>query len=366
MAKIKMRNARAPSEGVPDPEKVEEAKAATGGTVDVTVNVHGAGEMSQVERDIIEHITERVRRPSIFEQLAAMGGRARGGILRASVDPSIMDDLQFRPPRDSNSGTVTGRTVNRLHTANSFAQSAAAIGRSFGVTEESARMSLESFARAMEPSRAIMPEEFISLVNARTIAVDPAEPGSDRTVMGLRMLVDDAMRPGELAVLSTGQRSGRSTMQQAFVAAFSRPDPAEEIVTQEDARLNRLMNQFSVKSGEALRREGVEGDMRVYGGERLAPDPAQVRSLLQSAQGPDHITNIRGVVYCGRNQRRVCMLECEMDTRVSHRDVETNTAIVAFMVTNTRNIGIQPYAGSMQYNETVGFFVYNASRGGSL
>jgi hypothetical protein len=60
------------------------------------------------------------------------------------------------------------------------------------------------------------------------------------------------------------------------------------------------------------------------------------------------------------------MLECEMDTRVSHRNVDTNTAIVAFMVTNTRNIGIQPYAGSMQYNETVGFFVYNASRGGSL
>jgi hypothetical protein len=371
MAKIKMRNARAPSEGVPEPEKVEEAKAATGGTVDVTVNVHGAGEMSQVERDMIGLITDRIRRPSIFEQLQAGSGRARGGIVRASVDPSILDDLQFRPPRDSNSGTVTGRTVNRLHSASfpvqafnadramaGLTEAAEQIGRSFGTSSESALASLESFARAMEPSRAISPEEFISLVDARTIAVDPAEPGSDRTVMGLRMLVDDALRPGEM-VISNGQRSGRSTIAQAFQDVYA----ARQEVSG-DPRLNRLTNKFSVKSSEALRREGIDFNGPSYGGERLAPD--HVRNFFAQHEGPDHIVDISGIVYWGRGQRRVCMMECEMDTPVEHRGNETRQAIVAFKLNDFRNFGIQPFAGSQQYNETIGFFVYNASRGGSL
>lgn len=358
MAKIKMRKARVASEGVPEPEKVEEKvvkKAGgvrpvfaeggpaytgeSGGTVNVTVNVRDpdpAG-MSEMQSSLAAMLREMHSRPSVIEQLAASVGSGvqnRLGlgsrILRASSSPVLNSMVQ---------GENAHRALEGLQ------QSADRLSDSLGMSSSTARNMLESFARMSQPSRILTADDFSQLRHAG-INIDLGEPGGDRTVYTNRQ----------------GQRLAASATELAEARA------AESTLVEDPraVRLRRLMSQFDVKSREALRREGVELDGPRYGMHRMDPDMSQVRSLLESATGPDHIESITNMTYWGVGRRRTCMMECVMDTRVEHRGNPTNYAIVAFNITNPRNCGIQPFCGSQQYNETIGFFVYNAARGGSL
>jgi len=172
--------------------------------------------------------------------------------------------------------------------------------------------------------------------------------------------------------ISTGSRIGRAqdalnefarTMRGASAVLTAQVNPSRTLAT--DPRTASLLEQFGPKSRAALQREGIDPDGPRPGMHRVEPDRATVQRLLET-EGPHHIVRIDHIVYWGLGQRRTCIMECEMDTRVPHRGGETNRAVVAFKVDDPRNHGIQPFCGSQQYNETVGFFIYNAGRGGRL
>ena len=145
---------------------------------------------------------------------------------------------------------------------------------------------------------------------------------------------------------------------------------AEETATQvqlrQAERLARLYNQFATKSDGALRREGVAAGGPGVRPRDLVPSATDIDRFLRRDGGPDHVEEIIAVVYWGYGDRRICMMECRMDVYNSHRGTDTNLALLAFKVRDTQNFGIQPFCGSQNYNETVGFFIYQAQQGGRL
>lgn len=291
MAKIKMRNARAPSEGVPEPEKVEEEKAATGGTVDVTVTVNGAAEMSQVDRDMIDLISERINSPSIIEQLAAAAGseaRSRIGfgsrILRAGSSPAEqtanpenswngigdLSGLSRRVAAVSRVGSPALQALMNLRQSSNLLAAAAAGGlrpaHNVMVQSEAAHDMIERLSTTTVLNR----EEATRLVESYRDAYEPF------TVAGMNIAIDPGMPGSDMTVVSTGQRSGRSTALQVLQDRLGARQ--EDAATDPLAGLRRhLLNQYMTQSARALQSEGYE--VPHLGGRGLESKRGSARTL---------------------------------------------------------------------------------------
>lgn len=299
MAKIKMRRARAPEQGVPEPVKQEVPDTTVNAT---NVTISGADLASGIDGPVAQRLREMLENARSEAAPGRMALTDLFGRNTARIREAVIG------------GALTGRHIP-----------------SDPVAEDSP-------LRVVLPS---LPQQLVDNLNeARTYGIDTAAPGSDftaLTVMGLNVHEDPSLPEGDV-VLATGRV---------------------------DNRLDRLTAQFMHRSSEALTREGHDGQTR-RGPFILEPETGRLHRFLRDASGPHHIVSILHVVYWGFGRRRICMMECVMDSEIAHRGVTTRNAVVAFNVADVSNFSIQPYAGSAQYNETVGFFVYNAARGGRL
>jgi hypothetical protein len=180
----------------------------------------------------------------------------------------------------------------------------------------------------------------------RVMGFDPAQPGSERTVV----------RVHTTNTLARAMESARSTLTETAV----------EVQVRHIGRINGLLDQFNTKSEQALRREGITNGGAGVRPRDMVPGNNDLSSFFRREGGPDHVESIQAVVYWGYGDRRICIMECTMDVYNPHRGTDTNQALLAFKVRDTQNFGIQPFRGSANYNETVGFFIYQAQQGGRL
>ena len=186
----------------------------------------------------------------------------------------------------------------------------------------------------------------IQQIADRNISFDLAEPGSERTVV----------RVHTTSPLARAMETVRDRAEET----------ATEVQLRQAGRLARLANQFATKSEAALRREGITVSTHGVRPRDMVPSATDVDRLFRREGGPDHVEEIIAMLFWGYGTHRICMMECRMDVESNHRGIDTSAALLAFKVRDTQDFGIQPFCGSQNYNETVGFFIYQAQQGRRL
>jgi hypothetical protein len=236
--------------------------------------------------------------------------------------------------------------------------------------EQMQQMEIASLARS----------PIIQQIADRAIAMDPAEPGSERTVVRFQTTntltrAMESVNPSitdnlpatfdpEGANVHIRQLAMNSLVQRQAAGMLNAEQTAE---MERISRMNSLIESFEGLAQSTLRREGWDRATSDNGVEVrhregwLTPDRRNLEHLFNTLNetAPGTLRNVR---FHGIGDRRIAML-IYLGARQTFEGGSTDTYVVGFPIRQGRSCVIRPVHSEQSLHENLGYFIERADRG---